>query len=383
MMQKCCLPIYMQIVEDLKKYISGKQWAPGTLLPTEFELAKQYGVSRPTLRNAMAFLEKEGYIIRKKFSGTVVAPEALRQKYKKLDISFFTRTDLTRPDAYVHLFHEPLQMGHVLRRGVRQGYFVRFFPWQYPPTTPSYYDLDEVLFHKGADAFIVSSPLYLTEILDRIRENRVPHVALESHYDKPGVNTVMLDDEVSMKEEIRILYELGHRKIGFLGGILKLPELNSQNRRFYHLFLTLIKQYGLEMHDHWIQVSGEDQWRNLPAELIPMSSAMLKNPACRPTAVICGVGKCVSVLQEVARGYGLEVPKHLSVMSPLTYSGDVPDFSLSGHYPDMERHSERVYQEILAWLKNPAYRPACHYVLKDYHPGKTIASPTQIKGGKN
>ena len=76
-------PLYMQIVTEMKNNISGQQWKPGTQLPTEFELAEQYGVSRPTLRNAMALLESEGYIIRKKFSGTVVAPEALRRKYEK------------------------------------------------------------------------------------------------------------------------------------------------------------------------------------------------------------------------------------------------------------------------------------------------------------
>ncbi len=374
MLQKQCLPIYMQIAEDIKRNISGRKFAPGTLLPTEFELAEQYGVSRPTLRNALAYLEKEGYIQRKKFTGTIVSPDALRQKYQRLDLGFFTRLDLTQPDAYTSLFSAgPWWISHVLREGVRKGYFVRFFPWQYPAAGEVPYDLEEVLFRKGVDAFVISSPMYLTGLLDTIRENRVPHVALESHYDKPGVNTVMFDDEVSMREEFQTLWELGHRKIAFLGGQLKLPELNSQTRRFYDLFIKNAQEFGLSLPEHWIQTSGAEDSSNIAPDIKAMTRNILRNPAQRPTAIICAQGRWVQDVMETAAECGLKVPEELSVITPFIYETESPEHAFSGHYADLELISQKAYQEIHSWLKNPSYRPSKHIIIKKYFAGKTAA----------
>lgn len=378
MHQKPCLPIYIQIAEKLKHKISGYDWKPGTLLPTEFELADQHGVSRPTLRKALAFLEQEGYIIRKKFIGTLIAPEALRRKYRKLDIGFFTKADLTRPGAYADLFSNPLELGDLLRDTARHGHFIRLFPWQYPPPSGGHYDLTEVLLRKAVDAFVISSPMYLTDVLDMILDYRIPHVALETHYNRPGVNTVMLDDEISMREGIQLLVSLGHRKIAFLGGLLKRPEFNSQSRRFYNLFLRLAAEYGLELRDRWIQVSGEKCWRNLPVDIAAPCQAMLSDPADRPTAIVCAFGRWIPELLDVIAAFGLQVPQDISVISPLIYPNEfASDFC--GHYVDFEKLSARTRKELFAWLTNPAYRAACHLVPKTFHRGWTIDTPVQNK----
>ena len=88
-------PVYIRIADELKQAISRTGYAPGDLLPKEIDLAKQYDISRATLRNALAILENDGWIIRKKRFGTIVAPDALRRKYRKIDIGFFVRCSLT------------------------------------------------------------------------------------------------------------------------------------------------------------------------------------------------------------------------------------------------------------------------------------------------
>lgn len=64
--------LYYQLKELLIAKIKNKEWEIDTKIPTEFELCKQYKVSRITVRQALAEMEKEGYLSRKQGRGTFV-----------------------------------------------------------------------------------------------------------------------------------------------------------------------------------------------------------------------------------------------------------------------------------------------------------------------
>ncbi|MEL7610561.1 MAG: GntR family transcriptional regulator [Bacillota bacterium] len=66
------IPVYYQIQMDLKKRIMRHEWDAHEQIPTEMELAKQYEVSRITLRQALAELEKDGIIKKYRGKGTYV-----------------------------------------------------------------------------------------------------------------------------------------------------------------------------------------------------------------------------------------------------------------------------------------------------------------------
>ena len=54
--------LYRQIAEQLRALIVAGEYAPGTRLPPERDLAQQLGVSRPSVREALIALEVEGYV---------------------------------------------------------------------------------------------------------------------------------------------------------------------------------------------------------------------------------------------------------------------------------------------------------------------------------
>lgn len=64
--------IYNRIYSELRQRIECGELPPGSRLETEMELRQQYGVSRETIRRALAMLESDGYIVRKVSSGTFV-----------------------------------------------------------------------------------------------------------------------------------------------------------------------------------------------------------------------------------------------------------------------------------------------------------------------
>lgn len=69
-------PRYVVIAGYLMRKIAAGRWAVGELLPTEPELAAEYGVSRETLRRSLRRLEVAGLISRHPGTGTRVERSA-------------------------------------------------------------------------------------------------------------------------------------------------------------------------------------------------------------------------------------------------------------------------------------------------------------------
>ncbi len=67
------MPYYTQLKEALLGKIEKGVYAKGEKLPSEMELALQNGISRPTVRQAIAELVQEGYLEKRRGIGTFVA----------------------------------------------------------------------------------------------------------------------------------------------------------------------------------------------------------------------------------------------------------------------------------------------------------------------
>ena len=64
--------LYVQLIEILREKIENKEWDVGFQIPTEEDLCKNYGVSRATVRSAIAELVRDGYLYRLQGKGTFV-----------------------------------------------------------------------------------------------------------------------------------------------------------------------------------------------------------------------------------------------------------------------------------------------------------------------
>ncbi|HZT47303.1 MAG TPA: GntR family transcriptional regulator [Hyphomicrobiaceae bacterium] len=65
-------PLYVQVRERLIDRIRSGAWKPGQLIPNEFEIAAEYGVSQGTARKAISELASEGLVVRRQGRGTFV-----------------------------------------------------------------------------------------------------------------------------------------------------------------------------------------------------------------------------------------------------------------------------------------------------------------------
>src|SRR5690349_6186365 len=67
-------PAYVKIQQAVRKRIDSDQLKPGDPVSSERELAREHGVSLMTARHALAILEREGIVERRRGAGTFVAP---------------------------------------------------------------------------------------------------------------------------------------------------------------------------------------------------------------------------------------------------------------------------------------------------------------------
>lgn len=68
------VPAFRQVAADIRDKITGGTYAAGERLPSERELVDSYGVSRPTVRDAITVLRSEGIVVAEHGRGVFVRP---------------------------------------------------------------------------------------------------------------------------------------------------------------------------------------------------------------------------------------------------------------------------------------------------------------------
>ncbi len=64
--------LYLQIYGVIRRMIENGEWQPNSVIPSEEELSKLFGVSKTTIRHALSVLSLEGYVRRQQGKGTFV-----------------------------------------------------------------------------------------------------------------------------------------------------------------------------------------------------------------------------------------------------------------------------------------------------------------------
>src|SRR5699024_10629410 len=81
------VPAFGQVAADIREKITASEYPAGSRLPSERELVDTYGVSRPTIRDAVHLLRSEGVIIAEHRRGVFVRPAATIQRLARTRLS--------------------------------------------------------------------------------------------------------------------------------------------------------------------------------------------------------------------------------------------------------------------------------------------------------
>ncbi len=201
------IPAYYQIAMDLMKRISRQEWEAYQQLPSESDLAEYYSVSRVTLRQALAELEKDGIISKYRGKGAFINANpvpfvhdfnyalVLEERISQHGFS------MTAEVLEQRLLDEPypnIVEGLMLRPDEKAIYLKRLFflderpiaigrSWLSEATVPGFESCQMVdnSLSRTLDAYYHMKPVRVEDILEVVRPTQSERELLKTSYDAP------------------------------------------------------------------------------------------------------------------------------------------------------------------------------------------------------
>lgn len=214
------LSLYEQIKLYLLAEIALDHWKPHDKLPSEYELTKQFSVSRITVKKAMSDLVEQGSIYRIQGKGTyVAAPAAAPEPGHPADASPLPprkskSVALLLP--FINNQHNALLLNGVESILSEAGYSLLFC------NTENSIEKEERIIREmverrvaGMIVYPVDGESYNREIL-QLTLDSFPLVVMDRYLRGIDTNCVCPDNLRGAQEGVNHLISLGHRNIGFL-----------------------------------------------------------------------------------------------------------------------------------------------------------------------
>lgn len=139
-------PKYAQIVNAIQRRISDGTYPPGALLPSETQLVREFGVSRPTVVRALQMLRSTGWIDREHGRGSFVRNQAVLAARKRPGRALLDEAEAAGQSILLHagraaapspvaaLLRVPAETPALLRRQLieRDGEPSELVSWWFP-----------------------------------------------------------------------------------------------------------------------------------------------------------------------------------------------------------------------------------------------------------
>lgn len=291
---------------------------PLGMFPSERELARNLGVSRHAVRGAIDYLEQRGAVRRLPGRGALVvsrqsgnpADQATRPVASLRCINFLLGPSLSQTPLqwlmyeYIAGYNDVLDLLDIKTRFVYWADDRRDFEAMFWPQAP-----------RGEQACVLLNRRD-PALLRWLAEQHVPFV-VQNHaaYDDtslPPHHRVYINKIGGAFEATRHLLDLGHRHIGYVGGLPDPQALTPEHEGW----MSALRCAGLTPPpEHTLSLSTEE----LDVAVSPCREFLSR--AGRPTAIVAANGAALTGLQVAAELLGLRVPQDLSIIgftSPLT-----------------------------------------------------------------
>ncbi|WP_373229831.1 GntR family transcriptional regulator [Cohnella sp.] len=211
-------PLYSQIIEILRGYIERGEYVPDQQLPTEVELAEQFGVSRITSKRALIELEREGLIYRRRGSGSFVKKQSVIRRNVEEQKSTSNQI-ISMIIPYVAANNMLGYIPGIAAYLESKGYYLSIHNSDWSSSQER--ELLQSLPKRGTSGIIlypVSTQRNL-DIVHALHINDYPIVTIDQYYSILTMGSVVSDNFDGGYTAASKLIELGHSRIAFLSTI--------------------------------------------------------------------------------------------------------------------------------------------------------------------
>jgi len=286
------LKLYEQIAADLEEKIRRGDIAAGEPLQTEVDLAKAYGVSRSTVRQALSRLQQLGLITREVGRGTFVRSSPPESVHLAVYDDFSRLFD--PDDLFMRLWKAVAERMHEANVEVHAVALDKERP------------LREVLladYARGTRGvmLITFAPVEKSDLYPVIQRG-LPLVLLNRYVHGPGVHSVTLDDFGGMRAAVHHLNIRGHRRIALVNWTIA-PRTTFDDR---------IAGYRRAMEE--LGLAGEArEYEMVPTERAA-ADVLKRAQADGVTALACVAGYLALEIRRTAVGLGIRIPEQMSLV---------------------------------------------------------------------
>lgn len=293
----------MAVADALRRDIAGGVYTDGQALMTEVELKDRFGVSRQTVRQAIALLEEDGLVIRRRGSGTYVT-HGPRKRSGELTVGVITTyiTDYIFPsivrgvESVLSTENCFMSLSATYNRTDRERALLMRM-------------LDEPVDGLIIEGTKTALPNPNIALYERLWERNIPVVFINGYYPQLKRNVhVVTDDEAGGRLAAQTLLERGFERIG---GIFKSDDMQGHQR--YQGYAAALQEAGREVSDELLQWFATESKQRFLTDAA--GTAFIERLARDADAVVCYNDEIALMLMEQLERMGVPVPQRLSVIS--------------------------------------------------------------------
>lgn len=344
-------PKYQLITDWIRKRIENGELSAGDRLESEHEISSSFGISRQTVRHALALLVQEGVLDKVQGSGTYV-----RKKRSAVSGSVSLSHTVTIISTYIDGYIFPRILKEMVKTLEASGYGVRIM------YTENRLETEKTLLQRilGEDS---NDPLIVEPVMSglpnpnlvyykMLRERGIPILFFHSEYPELDIPCVRMDDIKAGKKAAEYLIGQGHTRIA---GIFKADD--GQGRRRYEGMIQALRSAGIELSGERICWMDSQDLRQ-PDGMELRIDYRLKG--C--TACVCYNDEVAHMLTDYCAKKRIRVPEELSIVSidnsELARLNTVP---LTSVMHPMEMLGKKAAENMLHLIQDPYFQAKYYF----------------------